>query len=128
MKLRLCVRGALVGAMWSLSSLVAQETPLLRPNDVVGIFGDSAADGSFGQMLGVYFAACQPKRDLKEISGLGFEKSFTGFGGSGWVHPGITIYDGPTQKEGVVTIEVEPAAKGETKVDLEGVISVRREK
>jgi hypothetical protein len=62
-----------------------------------------------------------------KISGLGFEKSFTGFGGSGWVPQKICIYDGPTQKEGVVTIEVEPAAKGETKFDFEGVISVRRE-
>jgi hypothetical protein len=61
-----------------------------------------------------------------KISGLGFEKSFTGFG-SAWVPPTICIYDGPTQKEGIVTIEVEPAAKGETKFDLEGVISVCRE-
>jgi len=61
-----------------------------------------------------------------KISGLGFEKSFTGFG-SAWVPPSVKIYDGPTEKEGVVTLEVEPAAKGETKFDLEGVISVCRE-
>jgi hypothetical protein len=48
--------------------------------------------------------------------------------GSAGVPPSVKIYDGPTQKEGIVTIEVEPAAKGETKFDLEGVISVCREK
>jgi hypothetical protein len=31
------------------------------------------------------------------------------------------------QKEGSISIEVEPAASGETKIDLEGVITVRRE-
>ena len=65
MKIWLSVGGALVGSMWSLSSLAAQEAPVLHADDVVGIFGDSVADGSLGQMLGVYFAACQPKKDIK---------------------------------------------------------------
>jgi len=74
--------------------------------------------------LGTYFFGTSNAKF--KISGLGFEKSFTGFR-SAWVPPTICIYDGPTQKEGVVTIEVEPAAKGETKFDLDGVISVCRE-
>lgn len=78
-----------------------------------------------GKKIGLVF--CTSKGDI-EIKGLGFEKRFNGIGQRPpWKPTVIWVYDGVEQKEGPVTIEVKPAAEGETAVAFEGVMSVCRE-
>jgi len=56
------------------------------------------------------------------ISGLGFEGSFTGITQSpAWVPRTIWVYDESIQTEGSISIEIQPAAAGETLVALEGI-------
>lgn len=63
-----------------------------------------------------------------EIRGLGVEKRFNGISlNPSWVPAVIWVYDGAEQKEGFVTIDVTPAAAGETAVAFEGVICVCRD-
>jgi hypothetical protein len=78
-----------------------------------------------GKKIGLVF--CASTGDI-EIKGLGSEQRLTGIGQNPpWVPTIVWIYDGAEQKEGSVTLEVKPAAAGETAVAFEGLMSVCRE-
>ena len=70
---------------------------------------------------------CKSNAKIK-ISGLGFERSYTGIAQNPpWVPATIWVYEGPAPVEGAISVEVEPAASGDTKADLEGILVVRGE-